>query len=387
MVEINFSKYSNVNNWNYKYDSIIDKFLSDEKSDWYNLNINTDIINDLSDNIKKNADVFIVIGIGGSYIGSKAIIEALSNHYKKGKPEIIFMGNNLSSDDIDEVLTYIDNKKVYVNVISKSGNTLETIVTFDIILDYMKKKYKDFVERIIVTTNNTSGILLDYVKEYNFKHLILSDNLIGRYSVLSDVGLLPCAVAGINIKKLLIGANDCKYNLDSCYKYTIYRHTMYVQGINVESIDVFDSKLYYFTEWIKQLFNESQGKDNSGILTISTINPRDLHSTEQYYLSGREKIFSTMIYNNSKKDIDIKRYNKSLNQINEMLFNSVINVRKNKMNVGYIKIDEIDEYNLGYLIFFFEMSAMIGSYLLNVNYFDQPDVEMYKNILKNALNE
>ena len=320
-------------------------------------------------------------------MGAKAIIEALSDIYKKSKPEIIFMGSNLSSDDINETLEHIKNKKVYVNVISKSGNTLETIITFDIILEYMKEKYEDFNNRILVTTNGTSGTLLDYVKEYNFRHLELSDNLIGRYSVLSYVGLLPCAVAGIDVHQLLIGANDCKYNIEPCYLYTIFRHTMYIQGINIESIDVFDSKLYYFTEWIKQLFNESQGKDNSGILTISTVNTRDLHSIEQYYQSGKEKVFSTMIFSNSKTNIDIKRYDKSLNDINEIIFNSVVKARKDRMNIGFIKLDEVNEYNLGYLIFFYEMSSMIGSFLLNINYFDQPEVEKYKNSVKKALND
>lgn len=365
---------------------IMDKFNKENIFNaWYVLSIDVDSINELASDIRNKYDAIVIIGIGGSYLGSRAIIDCLKEYKKSNDTEIIYVGNNLSSDYIHDILDYITGKNICVNVISKSGNTLETVLTFNVFLEYMKNTYNDFRNRIFITTNNESGYLLDCSKKYGFKKLDVSLNTIGRFSVLSEVGLLPIAVAGYDINKIIQGAKECKNNLNNCYVYSSLRQEMYDKNIYVESIDVYEPKLYYLTEWIKQLFNESHGKENKGILTISTINTSDLHSIEQYYQGGHVNIFSTTIFNHSKNKIYIDKYDKYLDEINEMAAKSVIKARKHRINSSFIEIDEINEKNMGYLIFFFEMTAMIGGYLLEIKYYDQPDVEKYKNCIEDAL--
>ena len=368
-------------------DDIFTKFKNENKyNDWYNLDVDIDSISSLASDIRNKYDAMIVVGIGGSYLGSRAIIDALKEYKKGNTTEIIYMGNNLSSDYITDILEYIKDKNICINVISKSGNTLETLISFNILLNYMKEKYSDFKDRIIVTTNSIQGQLLDIFNEYGFKRLNISLNTIGRYSVISEVGLLPVAVAGYDIKAIVDGAKLCKDNISECYKYISLRQEMYDNNIFVESIDVYEPKLYYFTEWVKQLFNETQGKEDKGIMVTATINTTDLHSIEQYYQGGKVKVFSTTIYNHSRKSIFIDKYDKSLDEINFIAAKSVIEARKHRFKSNLIEIDELNEKNIGYLIFFFEMSAIIGSYLLNIDYYNQPDVEKYKNCIKSALN-
>jgi len=367
--------------------SIISIFENDSKfNEWYNLSVDIDKINDLASSIRKKYDAMLIIGIGGSYLGSRAIIDGIKDYKKKNDTEIIYVGNNLSSDYIHDILDYIVDKNICVNVISKSGNTLETLISFNLFFNYMKEKYVDFKERIIVTTNSKEGYLLDISNEYNLKRLDISLNTVGRFSVISEVGLLPVAVAGYDISKILEGAKKCKNNMEECFKYASMRQEMYDKGIFIESIDVYEPKLYYFTEWIKQLFNETQGKDNKGILSIATINTTDLHSIEQYYQSGKVNVFSTVIYNHSKNKIYIEKYDKYLDEINEIAAKSVIEARNERINSNFIEIDELNEENMGFLLFFFEISAVIGSYLLDIDYFNQPSVEKYKNCIKSALN-
>lgn len=208
----------------------------------------------------------------------------------------------------------------------------------------------------------------------------------GRYSVLTPVGLLPIAVAGIDINELIKGARIAKDNLDKCYEYTVIRDAMYNDNILVESFDVYEPKLYYFTEWLKQLFGESQGKNNKGILPISTVNTRDLHSLGQFFQEGSPIIFSTVIYADSDKELYIDKFNRNLSSINEVAMESVSKAHFSHMNTNIIKIDKINEENIGYLIFFFEMSAMLGSYLLGVNFYDQPGVNAYKDNIKERIN-
>lgn len=385
MIKFDFNNYNDVNLNDYDLSNIMNKFLSDNKmTDWYYLNEDTFEIKKYADAIRNECDVFIVVGIGGSFLGAKAVIDLFSSYFNN-KPEVIFVGNNLSSDYINDLLKYIDNKNVYMNVISKSGNTLETLLSYDILLDYMKNKYNDYSNRIIITTNNKDGELLNSAKENNFKIFEISQNIPGRYSVLSSVGLLPIAVAGIDIDKILLGAKKCKDNLDNCYKYVYLRNEMQKKEKYIESFDVYEPRLYYFTEWIKQLFAESQGKKSKAILPISTINTRDLHSIEQYYRDGRHIIFSTVIFVNSTSNVISNRFNKNLNSINRKVMECVLKQRKEVLNSFLIELDNINEEDIGYLIFFFEISAMLGSYLIGVNYYDQPGVNFYKEMLKNEL--
>lgn len=386
MIKFDFNTYNDIELKNYDLSNIMNKFLLDNKmADWYYLNYDTKEIKKYAEIIIKECDIFIIVGIGGSFLGSKAVIDLFSSYFNDKKPEIIYVGNNLSSDYINDLLNYINNKKVCINVISKSGNTLETLLAYDILLKYMKENYDDYSNRIIITTNNKEGELLKSAKDNGFKLFEISQNTPGRYSVLSTVGLLPMAVAGINIDKILLGAKKCQSNLENCYKYTYLRNEMQKKDKYIESFDVYEPKLYCLTEWIKQLFAESQGKNSKAIFPVSTINTRDLHSIEQYYKAGKHMIFSTTLYVNSKSKIEIKRFNKDLNAINKIAMESVLKERKKVINSSLIELDSINEEDIGYLIFFFEICAMLGSYLINVNYYDQPDVNSYKDIMNSVL--
>lgn len=386
MVKFDFETYNNISLVNYNLDSMLDKFKTENKmTGWYKLDTNTQPIIELSECIKKYADIFIVIGIGGSYLGAQAVIDALSPYFNRNKPEIIYLGTNLSSDYMYDLINYVKDKSVYVNVISKSGNTLETIISFDFILDYMKKTYNDYNDRIIITTNSSSGKLLEYSKEYNFKVLEVPDDIGGRYSVLSNVGLLPISVTGIDINELINGAKECRSDLDNVYKYTFIRNEMLKNKKYIESFDIYEPKLYYFTEWLKQLFAESQGKCEESILPVSTVNTRDLHSLGQYYQQGKSMIFSTIMYINSQKNIFVEKYGKNLNEINKIVMDSVAKAHYPHICSNIIEIDRLDVKTLGFLIFFFEMSAMLGSYMMNINYFDQPGVNNYKENLNKMI--
>jgi len=386
MVKFDFETYNNISLVNYNLDSMLDKFKKENKmTGWYKLDTNTQPIIELSECIKKYADIFIVIGIGGSYLGAQAVIDALSPYFNRNKPEIIYLGTNLSSDYMYDLINYVKDKSVYVNVISKSGNTLETIISFDFILDYMKKTYNDYNDRIIITTNSSSGKLLEYSKEYNFKVLEVPDDIGGRYSVLSNVGLLPISVTGIDINELINGAKECKSDLDNVYKYTFIRNEMLKNKKYIESFDIYEPKLYYFTEWLKQLFAESQGKCEESILPVSTVNTRDLHSLGQYYQQGKSMIFSTIMYINSQKNIFVEKYGKNLNEINKIVMDSVAKAHYPHICSNIIEIDRLDVKTLGFLIFFFEMSAMLGSYMMNINYYDQPGVNNYKENLNKMI--
>lgn len=387
MIKFDFETYNHIKLDNYDLSNIIEQFENDNKmAGWYKLDTDTSLIKEYAEEIKQKADVFLVIGIGGSYIGSQAVISALKPYYNNNCPKIIFVGNTLSSDYITEVINYIKGKSIYINVISKSGNTMETLVTFDVFLDYIKNNFTDYKDRVIVTTNESNGELLNISQKENFRKLVVPDDIGGRFSVLSCVGLLPIAVASINIDKLLEGAKISKINLDNAFKYSLLRDKMYKNNKLVESFDIYEPKLYYFTEWIKQLFAESQGKNNKGILPISTINTRDLHSIEQFYQEGTPIMFSTTIFSNSNNSIYLHKYNNSLNDMNKTIMKSVVEARYTNMDTSIIELDKITEENIGYLIFFFEVSTMIGSYLMGVNYYDQPGVNKYKNIVNYKLN-
>ena len=388
MVNFDFNTYNNVKIDDYNLSSIKEKFINDNKmAGWYYLDIDTLKIKECAKRIRENADILIVIGIGGSYLGSKAVIDALSPYFDNSKPEIMFAGTNLSSDYLYELCEYIKGKSVYINVISKSGTTLEPMIAFDTLLDYMKNTFSDYKNRIIATTDSKEGTLLELSKKEGFELFEVPSNIGGRYSVLTAVGLLPIAVKGIDIDKLFTGAKKAKENLDECYKYTYIRNEMYKRNIFVESFDIYEPKLYNFTEWLKQLFGESQGKENKGILPICTVNTRDLHSLGQYFQEGTPIIFSTIIYAGCNNDIYLKKFNKNLSFINHLAMESVAKAHYEHMNSNIIEIDKINEENIGYLIFFFEMSAMLGSYMLDINYYDQPGVNGYKSDLHDRLNK
>lgn len=339
-----------------------------------------DKIKKVSSYVKKNADVFLIIGVGGSYMGSKALIELFKE--KCQDIEIKFAGYSLASHTLANLLEEIKDKQIVVNVISKSGNTTEVNLIFKKILELMKSKYsnKELRKRIIVTTNNKTGNLREIALKNHYA-LFKIPNISGRYSILTAVGLLPMSVASIDIDALLTGFDKGNNDIDKCFIYAVIRDLLYKDGKKIEAFTVYDERLLYFNEWLKQLFAETQGKNNKGILPISVFNTQDMHSLAQYFEEGEDITFSTVINIVNNKDVIIN--DKSLNKINNLL---MLKTAKTKREASIIiNIDKLTEENIGMLLYFFMTSAAIGGYLMGVNPYNQPGVKEYKRIIKESV--
>jgi len=362
----------------------------------------------VSEKIQDNSDILIVIGIGGSYLGAKAGIDFLKsanyNNLKKKTPDIYFVGNNLSSLYIKEILNLCENKNVSLNVISKSGNTLEPALNFRIFKEFLENKYglKESRDRIFCTTSKSHGSLRKLADLKKYTTFTIPEDIGGRFSVLTSVGLLPMAVAGIDILKILSGAEKARKNFlnfnnnlkeNICYKYAAIRNILYKKNKIIEIIASFEPRFFTFNEWFKQLFGESEGKDNKGIFPASAIFTTDLHSLGQLIQSGSRNIFETVIQVENYKenqDIIIKENsenldnlnflnNKKMSYINNIALKGTVSAHsEGGVPVIVLKIPEISEETLGHLFYFFEKACAISSYLLGVNPFDQPGVEKYK---------
>ena len=358
-----------------------------------------------AEKIKKDSEVFVVIGIGGSYLGARAVIESLTNTFynllpNKKTPQIFFVGNNLSPNYLNDLLECIGNKDISINVISKSGTTTEPAIAFRIFREFMESKYgiDEARKRIYVTTDKERGALKKLSNEEEYETFVIPDNIGGRYSVLTAVGLLPIAVAGINIDKLMYGAKTAedKYNEKSvkyneCYQYAVARNILYNQEKTTEILVNYEPKMQYFTEWWKQLYGESEGKDKKGIFPAGATFTTDLHSLGQYIQDGRRNLFETIIsINHPQTDIKIKKdvdnidglnfvANKTMDYVNKKAMEGTIeaHVSGGVPNI-LITLDKLDEENLGELIYFFELACGISGKILGVNPFNQPGVEAYK---------
>lgn len=364
--------------------------------------------------IQKQADVFIVVGIGGSYLGAKAIIDIFSNSFSNLQsredrkfPEIIFVGNTLSAKYIRNLVEYVKDKDFAINVISKSGTTLEPAISFRILRTLLEEKYgiRGASERIYVTTDKSKGVLHDIAVKNEYKMFVIPDDVGGRYSVLTPVGLLPMAVANIDIEDILDGAlfashvfNQRDIEINDCYKYAAIRNILYQKGKSIEILASYEPSFQYFIEWFKQLFGESEGKDGKGIYPSGTLFTTDLHSMGQLIQDGRRNIFETVI------DIAIDRSfiqlpvlednsdglnylaDKDIDYINKQAFLGTVkaHVDGNVPNV-VVQIEDVSEYNIGQLIFFFEKACAISGYMLGVNPFNQPGVESYKKNMMELL--
>ena len=364
---------------------------------WVNLEYDKEEIERLknaANKIRRDSDYLIVIGIGGSYLGAKAVIEALSHSFRQ--KNVLFAGNNMSPDYINDLIVFIGDHDFSINVISKSGTTTEPAIAFSILKQKLIEKYgKDKArERIYIKTDKEKGLLKKESIQENYETFVLPDNIGGRYSVLTPVGLLPIAVAGINIDNLMLGAYEAmqKYeNLpdNEAYTYAIIRNILLKKGKNIEILVNYEPKLHYFTEWWKQLFGESEGKDGKGIFPTGVDNTTDLHSMGQYIQEGQRMMFETVLdIETPYRDYRIPAQQdqaldfltgKSLNEVNHMAMEGTItaHVAGGVPNIR-IKIDKLDEYNIGWLIYFFEKTCGISGYLLGVNPFNQPGVEAYK---------
>lgn len=345
--------------------------------------------------IKENCDLFLVVGIGGSYMGSQALIDALNPYYKNEtqKPQVMFVGNSLSNDYINYVLNLMDEKEVIINVISKSGNTLEILTTYDILLSKMKEKYKEdeLKQRVIITTGvSINNTLYKEAKEKEFDVIDTFKNIGGRFSVFTESGLLPVCVSGINIENIINGAKEAMQDINNQARYALIRDIMIDNGKQIEAYTSYEPKLYYFLEWLKQLYAESLGKNNKGILPISIINTRDLHSMGQYIQEGPKIIFETLfVIKNNRNNIYIERYRKNLSEINDIAYKAVSKAHyDDNIFSNLFELDELNESNMGYLMQFFMVSvAMSGLLEDNEEVFTQNGVEKYKSILNSMLKE
>ena len=360
-----------------------------------------------AEKIKKESDILLVIGIGGSYLGSRAVIEALTSSFnnmltpeQRKYPQVLFVGNNLSANYVNELIEYIGDKDFSVNVISKSGTTTEPAIAFRIFREILENKYgiDEARSRIYATTDKERGALKTLAKNEGYEQFVVPDNVGGRYSVLSAVGLLPIATAGIDIDKLMNGAKiaqdrysdpDLKYN--ECYKYAVVRNILYKLYKNTEILVNYEPKMHYFTEWWKQLYGESEGKDQKGIFPAGVDFTTDLHSMGQYIQSGRRNLFETVVsikipdsditINPDDDNLDGLNYlaGKKLDYVNKKAMEGTIqaHVSGDVPNI-VIELEKLNEENIGELIYFFEKSCAMSGNILGVNPFDQPGVEEYK---------
>ena len=355
-----------------------------------------------AEKIKAKADVLVVIGIGGSYLGARAAIELLKspfyNNLKKDTPDIYFVGNNISSTYLNEVLSICEGRDICVNVISKSGTTTEPALAFRIFKKLLEDKYgKDEAkERIFATTDKAKGTLKELSDELGYETFVVPDDVGGRFSVLTAVGLLPIAVAGCDIDALMQGARNAqqKYANDDgndCYKYAAARNILYRKGKSVEMLVSYDPAFTLMGEWYKQLFGESEGKDGKGIFPSAATFSTDLHSLGQFIQDGSDIMFETVVnIKTPKQDFFIEEDAENRDGLN-FLSNQNMSVVNSKAFEGtilahteggvpnlVIDMDKIDEENLGELIYFFEKACAISGYMLGVNPFNQPGVESYK---------
>ena len=378
--------------------------------DWP-LRVEAELLQDIlhtAEEIRSRCTALVVIGIGGSYLGAKACIELLQSpfyneHYaaKMNRPRIYFAGHHLSAIYYEELLERLNDEEVCLCVISKSGTTLEPSIVFEILRGYVQNRYgmEDAAKRIYAITDAQKGALREEADEQGYKTFVVPDDIGGRYSVLTPVGLLPIAVAGIDIVSMLQGAVEACRAYDNadltnniCYQYGLLRSLLQNDGRVIEIFEVYEGHLRYFTEWLKQLFGESECKDGKGIIPMSMQMSTDLHSMGQFLQDGRQIFFETVLtIEKIRKDVSLEHsacagIAKSMHQLNQIveagarkahLANHTPNIR--------LTVSELSARSFGYMVYFFEKACAVSCYLTGVNPFDQPGVEAYKSNIKAAL--
>ena len=360
-----------------------------------------------AEKIKSDSDVLVVIGIGGSYLGARAAIECLGHSFRNNlnkeerkTPEIYFAGNNISSTYLIDLLDVIKDKDVSLNVISKSGTTTEPAIAFRVLKEFLENKYgkDEAAKRIYATTDAKKGALKQVSDEEGYETFVIPDDVGGRFSVLTPVGLLPIAVAGIDIDAIMTGANDARVDFNNsnleendCYQYAVVRNILHKKGKDIELLVNYEPSLHYLSEWWKQLYGESEGKDQKGLFPASVDFSTDLHSMGQYVQDGKRILFETVLnvekprrvlnLKEEANDLDGLNYlsGKTLDFVNEKAFQGTLLAHTDGQVPNLlINIPTLDEYNFGYLVYFFEKACGISGYLLGVNPFNQPGVEAYK---------
>ncbi|MEX0994130.1 MAG: glucose-6-phosphate isomerase [Balneolaceae bacterium] len=367
--------------------------------------------------IRGQADVFIICGIGGSYLGAKAVIEALTPRFGLRNPEIIFAGHHLGGRYLEDLIRYLEkknddssSKSVYLNVISKSGSTLETALSFKILRNWMNKTYGDQAsKRIFATTGPSGGVLNKMAEEFGYEKFDIPEDVGGRYSVLTPVGLLPISVAGIDIRELLYGAvekfNECEISADEILEYAALRYEFQESDKVLDVIGSFEPELNSFTRWIQQLLGESEGKEGKGMFPVSAAYSTDLHSIGQMIQQGQRNMIETFLAvqepvsdirvengNNDKSDklvnVDELGYlaGKKFHDINQKALDGTIEAHiEGGVPVFQVILEKLDSKNLGELIYFYELFTAIYVYMLEVNPFNQPGVENYKKAMYRKL--
>ena len=357
------------------------------------------LINEAVEEIRSQGECLVVIGIGGSYLGAKAALDFLKEYYDTNPNEVIFLGNNMSPLYLSETLKYLETKDFCVNVISKSGKTLEPAIAFRFIRDLLIKKYGDnYNKRVYVVTSQSNSILHDEAKEKGYKEFFIPNSIGGRYSVFTAVGLLPIAYAGYNIMEFLKGAiNSCQdfttlpYSDNPCLQYAALRNILYNKGKVIEGLTIYEPKFSSIGEWWKQLFAESEGKDGKGIFPVLFTFTTDLHSIGQYVQDGIRNIFETMLhFDDEPEQLTIEKDSENNDGLNYLAGKSIYYIRSQIMrgvidahldggvpNI-IIKVKDSSIYSLGYLLYFFMFACGVSGYLLDVNPFNQEGVEAYK---------
>ncbi len=392
--------------------------LGSEYLGWVDLPLNYDVrefarIKATAEKIRCESDVLLVVGIGGSYLGARAAIEMLTHSFynelpreQRRAPRVYYVGHNLSSTYIKHLLAIIEGQDISINVISKSGTTTEPALAFGILKEYMENKYGKTAasQRIYATTDEHKGALLELARQEGYETFVIPDNIGGRYSVLTAVGLLPMAVAGINIDQVMegaaaaagdLGVNDLQEN--HCYQYAALRSLLYDKGFKTEILVSYEPGLFYFGEWFKQLFGESEGKEGKGIFPAAVSFTTDLHSMGQYIQEGRRNLFETVLnVESSQEEIMLKASDtdmgfnylagKPLSFVNQKAMQGTLAAH---LSGGVpnliINIPEISPYYFGYLVYFFQKACAISGYLSGINPFDQPGVEAYKKEMRELL--
>ncbi len=360
--------------------------------------------------IYKKADVFIVCGIGGSYLGAKAVIDALTPDFKTEGPEIVYAGHHISGSYLKNLINYLERpgsdgtpKEVYLNVISKSGTTMETAIAFRELRSWMHDKYGDeAIDRIFCTTSKKGGALNKIIKAFGYRKFILPDDVGGRFSVLTPVGLLPIAAAGINVKELFYGAVDAYRKLEedrnNLIDYVTARWALYQKGYTVDLLASFEPALASMGGWLQQLYGESEGKNGKGLFPSVAQYSTDLHSIGQMVQDGNRTLIETFLQvaqpheslrvSNDPRDYDGLNYlsGKTMEEINEKAFQGTVKAHQDGDVPIFIgKLDQLDAESIGYLIYYFELVTAVYVYALDENPFDQPGVEAYKKAMYQLL--
>lgn len=410
-------KYNDLTKYSNEISEIVNKFnkkdcLGNDFLGWYEYpsNITEETfckIENAAKKIKEISDVLVVCGIGGSYLGARAVIEAVRGFYNNDV-EIIYLGNTFDEKYISDTLKYLENKSVCVNVISKSGTTLETATAYRLLKSLLVKKYgeNNIKDRIYVTTDEKRGCLREETNKEDYCSFVIPDDVGGRFSVFTPVGLLPLAASGVNIREFVKGAKEFKGHFETAgfennlaYQYAAYRYNMYLNNnITTELFVTYSPYLNMISEWWKQLFGESEGKEGKGLFPASVNFSTDLHSLGQFIQQGNKMLFITQLKNMEKGNLSVEEDKENLDGLNYLSSLTIDDINKaaqegtNKahyndggVNNLTIELENVSDKTIGELLFFFMCSCMISAYLLKINPFDQPGVEFYKQEMKKIL--